>query len=396
MEKNWHGLPYRPISEFYKQKFGGKVYKIPVSVVDDCPNRAGFKGMQTCVFCDEWGSAARSESLVLPLRTQIEKYQQQIGDTYNSKQFLIYFQAYTNSFAKISDLRLNFETGLQYPFVKGFVIGTRPDCLSPSLLNLWNEYHQKSFVAVELGVQSFFDSHLEFMRRGHTQAQTLKAIDNIAKNTNVDLGIHLIFGSPNETDEEIIQSAKICNNLPITNIKLHNLHVLKNTPLEQMYQDNKFIPIDRNTYAHRVQLFLEHLSPRFFIQRLSAFASRWEELIAPDWTSDKMGTHQGLIDILRANSSYQSKLYTPFSESTNFIAHQDSQLETSIENQHNQIINPIEANNRDIHLLNKNQHQFLLDKYNSWYGSDLLADEIKWQSELNKRSQPINSFTNLK
>lgn len=309
MENNWLGLPYRPISEFYKEKFGGKVYKIPVSVVDDCPNRAGLKGMQTCVFCDVWGSAARSESLSMPLKNQIEKYQLQIGKTYKSENFLIYFQAYTNSFTKISDLRNNFETALSYPFVKGFVIGTRPDCLSPALFKLWQEYHEKSFVAVELGVQSFFDPHLEFMRRGHTREQTLKAIQQIATQTSVDLGIHLIFGSPNETEAEIIETAKICNDLPITNIKLHNLHVLKDTPLQQMYEQGQFQPIDRDTYAQRVQLFLEHISPRFYIQRLSAFASRWDELIAPAWTSDKMGTHQGLIDILRANQSYQSKQY---------------------------------------------------------------------------------------
>ncbi len=311
MEKGWRGLPYNTISHFYQERFGEKIYKIPVTVVDDCPNRRGLKGMQTCVFCDVWGSAARSEAMEMDLRSQIEKFEALISKKYKAKKFLVYFQAYTNTFAKISDLRSNFETALSFPHVKGLVVGTRPDCLSPAVLNLWQEFHEKSFVAVELGVQSFFNDQLEFMRRGHTAEQALEAIYKINRSTDVDLGIHLIFGQPGETDEQIIETAGIVNQLPISNIKLHNLHVLKNTPLETLYREGKFQPIDRETYAHRVRLFIEHISPRFYLHRLAAFASRWEELVAPAWTSDKMGTHQFIIDYLRAQNSYQSRRFSP-------------------------------------------------------------------------------------
>ena len=305
MEKGWRGLPYHTIAEHYKRIFGEKVYKIPVTVVDDCPNRMGLKGMKTCSFCDVWGSAAREESFQMSLREQIEKYQKTIGKEYNSKKFLIYFQAYTNTFIKVSALRENFDTALSYPFVKGFVLGTRPDCLSPSVLQLWQEYYQKSFVAVELGVQSFFDSHLEFMQRGHTAQDSLKAIDKITSQTAVDLGIHLIFGSPDESLEQIKQTALICNDLPITNVKLHNMHVLKNTELEKWYTQGLYKPIERQEYTEKVQLFLSYLHPRIAVHRLAAFASRWEELIAPSWTSDKMGTHQFIIDHLREHKTYQ-------------------------------------------------------------------------------------------
>ncbi len=305
MEKGWRGLPYHTIAEHYRRIFGEKVYKIPVTVVDDCPNRMGLKGMKTCSFCDVWGSAAREESFTMSLRNQIEKYQVQIGEEYNSKKFLIYFQAYTNTFTKVSQLRENFDTALSYPFVKGFVVGTRPDCLSPAVLNLWQEYNQKSFVAVELGVQSFFEPHLIHMRRGHTANDSLKAIHKIADTTSVDLGIHLIFGSPNETLEEIKQTALICNDLPITNIKLHNLHVLKNTELERLYNAGEFTAIEREEYTERVKVFLSYLHPRIAVHRLAAFASRWEELISPRWTSDKMGTHQFIIDELRKSKNYQ-------------------------------------------------------------------------------------------
>ncbi len=311
MEKGWLGLPYRPISEFYTRRFGGKVYKIPVSVVDDCPNRRGLKGMQTCVFCDVWGSAARSESMNMGLRDQIQKFQEAISKKYKAENFLVYFQAYTNTFTKLDALRINFETALSFPKVRGLVVGTRPDCLSKGVIDLWNEYDAKSFVSVELGVQSFDNGQLEFMRRGHTREQSLKAIEKISKESSVDLGIHLIFGNPGETDAQMIETAKICNDLPISSIKLHNLHALKETPLEEMYHRGEFIPVERDLYAHRVRLFLEHLSPRFYIHRLAAFASRWEELVAPKWTSDKMGTHQFLIDDLRRHESFQGKSLDP-------------------------------------------------------------------------------------
>ncbi|MEN0057428.1 MAG: TIGR01212 family radical SAM protein [Bdellovibrio sp.] len=310
MEKGWLGLPYHTISEHYNKLFGEKVYKIPVSVVDDCPNRRGLKGMQTCVFCDVWGSAANAESLSMELRAQIEKYEAAIRRRYKAQAFLIYFQAYTNTFTKVSALRHNFAVALSYPGVKGFTVGTRPDCLSKAVLDLWREYHEKSFVAVELGVQSFFNDQLEFMRRGHTAEASIEAVHKIAEQTPVDLGIHLIFGNPGETDEHIVETARIVNTLPITNVKLHNLHVLKSTPLEEMHRQGAFVPIDRETYAHRVELFLQHLSPRFAMHRLAAYSSRWDELIAPEWTKDKMGTHQYIIDQLRARKSYQSQLYT--------------------------------------------------------------------------------------
>lgn len=324
MEKGWPGLPYHSISEHYKRLFNEKVYKIPVSVVDDCPNRMGLKGMKTCSFCDVWGSAAREESFDLSLDDQIVKYHKLIANKYKAKSFLVYFQAYTNTFTKISQLRHNFETALKYDFVKGFILGTRPDCLSKSVLELWQEYYQKSFVAVELGVQSFFDPHLEFMRRGHTAQDSLKAVEKIAGATAVDLGIHLIFGSPNETLDEIIQSARICNDLPITNVKLHNLHVLKNTELEKWHSEGRFTPDSKELYTEKVKTFLAHLHPRIAVHRLAAYSSRWDELIAPDWTANKMGTHQFIVDELRGSKTFQGCKWTPQSTEDNLLYQQMS------------------------------------------------------------------------
>ena len=316
MEKGWNGLPYYSISDRYKSVFGAKVYKIPVAVVDDCPNRLGLKGMQTCSFCDVWGSAARSEAFTLPLAEQIYKYRAHIKDRFKVSQFLVYFQAYTNSFAKISDLEKNFNDSLACgEDILGFVVGTRPDCLSLSLFKLWQSFHEKKYVSVELGVQSFFEDDLVFFRRGHTAADSFAALKKIKQLTSVDLGIHLIFGSPFETETRIKETALICNDLPITNVKLHNLHVLKNTALEKAFLAGEFEPISLETYSRRVQIFLEHLRPDIAIHRLSAFSSRFDELVAPRWTAYKMGTHQAIIDYLRNEKSCQSRFFEPRNES---------------------------------------------------------------------------------
>jgi radical SAM protein (TIGR01212 family) len=322
MEKGWQGLPYHSISEHFKRIFNEKVYKIPVSVVDDCPNRMGLKGMKTCSFCDVWGSAANEDSFQMSLDEQITKYHELIAKKYNCKKFLVYFQAYTNTFTKIPVLRSNFDTALKHPFVGGFVLGTRPDCISESVLQLWQDYCQKSFVAIELGVQSFFEDHLVFMQRGHTAKESLNAIKKISDRTSVDLGIHLIFGSPNESLQQIKESALICNDLPITNVKLHNLHVLKNTALEIWFSEGKFTPLEFEDYREKVETFLSYLHPRIAVHRLAAYSSRWDELIAPKWTADKMGPHQKIIDHMRAEKIYQGCNLTAQNEVERILFHQ--------------------------------------------------------------------------
>lgn len=308
-------MPFRPISEFYLQKFGAKTYKIPVSVAGDCPNRRGLKGMKTCSFCDVWGSAAREESFAMNLSDQLSHFGEKIQKRKNSSKFLVYFQAYTSTFQDLKTLRASFEEASRFENVVGFVIGTRPDCISQGVLELWQEYQEKlGFVAVELGVQSFREEDLLFYRRGHTHLQSLKAIEKISQKTSVDLGLHLIFGAPGEGEEDFKNAALLCNDLPITNVKLHHLHVLKNTHLETLWNAGDFQPISFEDYARAVQIFLEHLSPHTFIQRLAAYSSRWEELVTPAWTADKMGTHQKLIDFLRSQNSVQGLHFNSLTE----------------------------------------------------------------------------------
>lgn len=303
----WEGKPYHPISLEYRKRFGAKVVKVPVSIADTCPNREGLKGMKTCIFCDEHGSFAYAESQGNELRKQIEEHRAKVAARFNAARFLIYFQAYTTTFTALDRLREGFDVALTYDDVVGLVVGTRPDCLSEAVLRTWREYNERTYVGVEVGVQSFDDEQLEWMRRGHTGAQAIRGIERIAKEAQVDVGLHLIFGWPTENDKQIIETARLCNSLPISNVKLHNLHVLANTPLADLYKSGEFAPVDLETYAHRVALFLDYLRPDIAVHRLAALSNRWDELLAPDWVRHKMKSWQAVVDHINEAGAFQGR-----------------------------------------------------------------------------------------
>ncbi|HEX4925277.1 MAG TPA: TIGR01212 family radical SAM protein [Bdellovibrionales bacterium] len=302
-------LPYSAIGAYYKARFGGRVQKLPVTVATDCPNRAGLKGMQTCVFCDEWGSSAYPEQRSQELKRQLLDTVKQRGARYGATGYLAYFQAYTSTFLGLNRLRESFDTALGIENVHGLIVGTRPDCLSKALLDFWNEYAAKTYVSVELGVQSFNDAHLEFMRRGHDSQASVRAIELIRRACpEVDLGVHLIFGSPGETDHDAVEAARTLNRLGVGHVKLHNLHVLKGTPLAEQYAHGEFAPIELDAYTERVIAFLRHLSPEIRVHRLAAVSSRWDELVAPEWTRYKMKISQYIIDEMKRRGAVQGQL----------------------------------------------------------------------------------------
>ena len=305
---HWPVLPYYPISLFYQKKFGAKIWKVPVSTATTCPNREGIRGMQVCNFCDEWGSAAYPERREESLSAQIEKNREHLRRRYKAHQFLIYFQAYTNTFSKTQLLESQIDRALKYDDVVGVVIGTRPDCISDAGLDLWQRKSQKTFIAVELGVQSFDEQQLLWMRRGHTAQKSIQTIFRIRESCpEVNLGIHLMFGLPGENSQQIIDFAKLTNQLPIDNVKLHNLHVLKNTPLELDYRAGLFQPITRTEYTDRTIDFLRFLNPQTAVHRLTAVASRHEELVAPAWAANKMASYQYVLDRFKEREAYQGQ-----------------------------------------------------------------------------------------
>ncbi len=305
---HWGEHRYFPISQFYKNRFGEKVYKVSVSIAETCPNRQPNSRMPLCIFCDEWGSAAYHLERDKSLRDQIVINREKISKRYRAQKFLVYFQSYTNTFDRVSELEQRFDVALAEENIEGIVLGTRPDCLPERILPLLKKTHESHYLMIELGLQSFFDHHLDFLQRGHNVQSGYDAIKKLHQQTGVDIGIHLMFGLPNETNEEIINTAQILNDLPISNVKLHNLHVLTNTPLADMYQQGKFQPVELQEYINKVILFLQHLSSDISVQRLAAVASRWDELIAPQWTREKMRPTQMIEDQLKERGLFQGCL----------------------------------------------------------------------------------------
>ncbi len=308
-EGQWQGRRYYPISQYFRRRFGERVGKISVSIAETCPNRSSASAMELCIFCDEWGSAAYPLEKDQDLQEQIRGNKLRVGRRLKSQRFLVYFQSYTNTLDKVDILRQRFITALAQDNIDGLVVGTRPDCLPQRIFPLLEEMSQRSYVMVELGVQSFFNDQLAFLKRGHTAEKNIEAVFALARHTHVDIGVHLIFGLPDETPARLIETARIINQLPISNVKLHNLHVLRNTELAQLYARGEFVPDELEAYADKVILFLRHLSPNVAVQRLAALASRWDELIAPQWTAGKMQPIEFIENRMRQAGVIQGDLY---------------------------------------------------------------------------------------
>ncbi len=308
LQSEWGGRRYYPISQYFRQRFGERIAKISVSVADNCPNRSSPQ-QEACIFCDQWGSAAYHLEKDRDLLDQIRHNKTLVTRRLKARNFLVYFQSYTNTLDKVPILKQRFDLALGEDYVQGLVVGTRPDCLPERLYPLFQEISERSYLMVELGIQSFFDEQLAFLRRGHTVAQNIQAIEKLHRKTDVDIGVHLIFGMPDETKEHILKTAEQINQLPVSNVKLHNLHVLANTGLAELYEKKRVEMDDLETYAEKVILFLRHLSPTIAVQRLAAVANRWDELIAPKWTAQKMQPVDFIENTMRERGVWQGDCY---------------------------------------------------------------------------------------
>ncbi len=243
----------------------------------------------------------------MPLRQQIRINRERLHKRFRVSKFIVYFQPFSNTYKQLSLLKADIETALSEEQVVGIVLGTRPDCLPDEIFPFLKQFNEQVYVSVELGVQSFVDDRLKFLKRGHTAQQSIEAIEKLHELSGINIGIHLIFGLPEENQDEIINTAQIVNDLPINNVKLHNLHVLAHTELAEYYQKELFTPLELDEYSRKVILFLEHLSQDKAVQRLAAVAPRWNELIAPAWTKDRLRPTQYIIKQMETRKTFQGR-----------------------------------------------------------------------------------------
>jgi len=298
---------YHPFSEELKRVFGCRVHRISVDAGFTCPNRDGSVGSGGCLFCSDRGSGsfgiARGESIA----DQLELGKEVMVRKYKAKKFLAYFQSYTNTYAPAAVLRSLYDAALAVPDIVGLIVGTRPDCLPPEILELLAEYHRRTWFWLELGMQSPLDRTLQAIRRGHDSAAFVSAARAV-KRRGLRLSVHVILGLPGESRAEMLSGAAVLNDLGVDAVKIHLLHVNRDTMLAGLYDKGEITLLEKDEYVGLVCDFLERLEPRIFIQRLTGDGGR--DLVAPLWSAAKFEVLNAIDDELERRGSRQGNCLT--------------------------------------------------------------------------------------
>jgi len=298
---------YNSYHDYMKEKFGCRVNKVSVDMGFTCPNRDGSLARGGCVYCNNDSFRPNSCKPTLSLAEQIDNGINHIKKRYKANKFIVYFQPYTNTYAPIETLRGLYTEALKQSDIIGLAIGTRPDAIDEQKIGMIEELAQKHFILIEYGLQSIYDKSLTFINRGHDYAAFLKAV-NMTRDRGIHIGAHLIAGFPTETREEMLAMAEEISSLSIGFLKVHQLQVIKDTPLADMYNENPFYTFGYEEYIDFIVDFVERTSPDIIFQRLFATAPD-SILVAPDWGKSR---HRLLSDIekrLEARDTYQGSKY---------------------------------------------------------------------------------------
>ncbi|MBP1728723.1 MAG: conserved hypothetical radical protein [Deltaproteobacteria bacterium] len=296
---------YNPFSEELKRVFGCRVHRISVDAGFTCPNRDGTVGSGGCLFCGDRGSGSFGIARGETVADQLEQGKEVMVRKYKAKKFLAYFQPYTNTYAPVATLAALYDAALAVPDVVGLIVGTRPDCLPRETLELLAAYHRKTWFWLELGMQSTLDRTLQTIRRGHDSAAFITAARAV-KQRGIRLAVHIILGLPGESRAEMLSSAAILNDLGVDAVKIHLLHVNRNTLLAELHAKGDITLLEKDEYVGLVCDFLERLEPRIFIQRLTGDGGK--DLLAPLWSAAKFEVLNAIDDELERRGSRQGAL----------------------------------------------------------------------------------------
>jgi len=296
---------YRSFGFHMKELFGTAVHKVNVDAGFTCPNRDGTVGTGGCIYCNNDSFRPRSCTSTLPLGQQISNGISYVKKRYHAEKFLVYFQPYTNTYAPVEELERIYREALSVPSVIGLAIGTRPDAVDEKKISLLQSLAKRSFILIEYGMQSMHEKSLAFIKRGHTYKAFLDALD-MTKDRGIHIGAHIIVGFPTETREEMLMMADEISALPIEFLKIHQLQVIKDTPLARIYGQNPFPLFAYDEYLEFVAEFIERLSPRIVLQRLFATAPD-SILLAPHWGKKTQKILRDIVNELGKKNSFQGK-----------------------------------------------------------------------------------------
>ena len=276
---------YNTFSDELKRVFGCRVQRISIDAGFNCPNRDGSLDTEGCIFCGGSGSGAYSIRRDLSVAGQIEDGKEVMRRKYRAERFIAYFQAYSNTYAPLEQLRALYAEALSVSGVVGLIVATRPDCLSDEVLDYLQELSRYTYLWLELGVQSIHGRSLELINRRHNHASSVDAVQRAASR-GLRVCAHVMLGLPGETREEMLAMAGEMNRLGLDGVKLHLLHVMKGTRLADMYERGEVRVLERDEYAGLVCDFLEQLDPRIMVHRLTGDGGH-DNLVAPLWSLKK-------------------------------------------------------------------------------------------------------------
>jgi uncharacterized protein len=299
------GQRYYAFSRFLREKFGAKVYRVTVDGGFTCPNVDGTVTTGGCVYCDNRSFSPNRRQPRVPIREQVQRGVAILQKRYGAERFLAYFQAATNTHAPIEKLRRLYDEALDHPQIVGLAIGTRPDSVPDAVLDLIQVFARDRYVCLELGLQTIHDRSLDWMNRGHHYDAFLDAVRR-CQGRGLDLCAHVILGLPGESEEDILATADALAGLPLQAVKIHNLHVVRDTPMEAMYARGEVPMLERDDYVRIVCNFLERLRPEMVIHRLSGDAPL-DYLVAPLWCLDKAALLRAIREELQQRDSWQGK-----------------------------------------------------------------------------------------
>ena len=293
--KCYHTLNYE-----YQKVFKERVYKVSLNGGFSCPN---FKNGSGCIYCSALGSGDFAGDKNKSLKDQYQEVRSFLDKKWKKGKYIAYFQANTNTYAPINVLKEKYEEVLTFENVVGLSIGTRPDSISKECLEYLEDLSKRTYLTVELGLQSMHDKTLKLINRGHD----LKCFEDCVKKLrkkNINVVVHIINGLPYEIKENMLETVKYLNKLDIQGIKIHMLHVLKNTKLEELYKKEKFHILTKEKYIDIVCDQLEILDPRITIHRLTGDGKK-EDLIEPLWTLKKVSVLNDIDKEFKKRGTYQ-------------------------------------------------------------------------------------------
>lgn len=290
---------YQTLNYFYKKKFGKKVFKVSLNLGLDCPNKVNGQG---CIFCSN-GSGDFAGNKEDDLITQFNEVKERMEKKWPDAYYIGYFQAGTNTYAPLDFLKKSYECILNLPNVVGLNIATRSDAISPSVMDYLEELNKKTFLTIELGLQSIHEDTLKFIRRGHSLDNFRDCVLELKKR-HINVVVHIINGLPNETKEMMVETVHYLNDLGIDGIKIHMLHILRDTPLAKYYEKNKFHVLTKEEYIDVVCEQLANLDSHVVIHRITGDPKK-EDLIEPTWLLKKFCVLNDIDKEMKMRDIYQ-------------------------------------------------------------------------------------------